>query len=275
MSNNEPPNDPSESTMEDVEVPVDSDLHIADQYMSLGKALKLKGDYASAIQEMSKALDIRRRVVGKDHPDTASAYYQLGICHTQAKNYDEALTELKRALTLGRICWGKTHEDTGCTYYQLGIVLNAKEEYDLGLRELRKAASIFENILGDDHEATARTYHHIGDALVGKNDSIGGLVQYARAFAIQVAQLGRQNPQTMETFRKLDLHMRKSEDWNHFWVWEGKAQKNESIRHWMKGQRDGFLCPVLYFFMSNQKARYLWFNCLFVSVEVEIVTHGL
>ena len=134
------------------------DLQIAEQYMSLGKALKLKGDHPAAIQEMKKALQIRRKVLGKDHPETgrffcrwltthvkklswiqlplspfylmvhelleshsqhffqnfsASTYYQLGICYTQAKEYDHALTELKRALTLGRLCWGKTHEDTG------------------------------------------------------------------------------------------------------------------------------------------------------------------
>eukprot|EP00533_Pseudo-nitzschia_delicatissima_P006171 CAMPEP_0116086392 /NCGR_PEP_ID=MMETSP0327-20121206/4830_1 /TAXON_ID=44447 /ORGANISM="Pseudo-nitzschia delicatissima, Strain B596" /LENGTH=213 /DNA_ID=CAMNT_0003577439 /DNA_START=129 /DNA_END=770 /DNA_ORIENTATION=+ len=205
---------PDESISEDngEDEPLDSDLSIADQYMSLGKALKLKGDYVAAVQEMSKALEIRRKVLGKEHPDTASTYYQLGICHTQAKDYDRALTELKRALTLGRICWGKTHEDTGCTYYQLGIVLNAMGDYDLGLRELRKASEIFENILGADHEATARSYHHMGDALAGKNRSIDALEQYARAFAIQVVQLGKTNPQTIETFRKLDFHMRKSED---------------------------------------------------------------
>lgn len=68
------------------------DLQIAQQYEELGKALKLKGDYNGAIIEMMKALEIRRRVVGKEHPDTASSYYQLGICHCQARNYDQALT---------------------------------------------------------------------------------------------------------------------------------------------------------------------------------------
>jgi len=171
------------------------DLQIAEQYMSLGKALKVKGDYTAAVTEMTKALEIRKKVAGKDHPETASTYYQLGICHTQAKNYTQALTQLKRALTLGRIVWGKQHEDTACTYYQLGIVLNAVEDYDLGLRELRKALDIFEIILGKDHEATARTFHHMGDAYVGKNDTTGALVQYGKAFIIQVSQLGRHNPQ--------------------------------------------------------------------------------
>lgn len=105
---------------------IDPDLQIAEQYMSLGKALKLKGDYKSAIQEMSKALEIRRKAVGKEHPDTASTYYQLGICHTQAKDYPQALTELKRALTLGRLCWGRTHEDTGEFIRGLSISLGIR-----------------------------------------------------------------------------------------------------------------------------------------------------
>ena len=102
------------------------DLQIAIQYMDLGKALKQKADYAGAIQEMHKALEIRRRILGKENSETASTYYQLGIVHCQAQDYDQALIELKRALTLGRIVWGRDHEDTACTYYQLGIVLNAQ-----------------------------------------------------------------------------------------------------------------------------------------------------
>jgi len=57
-----------------------SDLQIADQYMLLGKALKLKGDYVAAIQEMSKALEIRRKVVGKDHPDTGKFLFLCCVC---------------------------------------------------------------------------------------------------------------------------------------------------------------------------------------------------
>jgi predicted negative regulator of RcsB-dependent stress response len=90
--------------------------------------------------------------------------------------------------------------------------LNATEQYDLALRELRKALLIFETNLGKDHEATARTLHHMGDAFAGKKDTTGALIQYGKAFSIQVARLGRHNPQTLETFRKLDHHMRKPGD---------------------------------------------------------------
>ena len=64
------------------------DLEIAEKYMELGKALKGKGDFKGAIIEMHKALEIRRNVLGKEHPETASTYYQLGITHSQAKDYD-------------------------------------------------------------------------------------------------------------------------------------------------------------------------------------------
>jgi predicted negative regulator of RcsB-dependent stress response len=113
---------------------------------------------------------------------------------------------------LGRIVWGKAHEDTACTYYQLGIVLNAQGDYDRGLRELKKSQEIFERTLGKDHEATARTLHHMGDSYAGNNDTTGALVQYGKALVIQAAKLGRHNPQTVETFRKLDHHMRKADD---------------------------------------------------------------
>ena len=38
------------------------------------------------------------------------------------------------------------------------------------------------------------------------------MVHYCKALIIQTAQLGRHNPQTLESFRKLDYHMRKPEE---------------------------------------------------------------
>ena len=188
---------------------VHPELQIASRYMELGKVLREKGEYVGSIRETEKALGIRRRILGKQHSDTAATYYQLGIAHYGSQNYEQALIELKRALTLGTIVWGRDHEDTACTFYQLGIVLNAISDYDHGLQELKKALEIFERVLGKDHEATARTLHHMGDSYSGNDDTTNALVQYGKAFLIQTATLGRHNPQTVETFRKIDHHMRK------------------------------------------------------------------
>jgi tetratricopeptide (TPR) repeat protein len=162
-------------------------LRIASQYMDLGRALKHKGDCKGAATEMNKALALRRRAVGKDHPENASTYYQSGILYSQAQDYDNACSELKRALTLGR-----PRPRRYCLYVLLmGIVLNAIGNYDTRLRELKKALSIFEHTLGRDHDATARTLHHMGDSYSGNGDSIGALVQHGKAFVIQTVRLGR------------------------------------------------------------------------------------
>jgi hypothetical protein len=52
----------------------------------------------------------------------------------------------------------------------------------------------------------------MGDSYAGKGDTTAAMVHYGKALIIQTARLVRHNPQTVESFRKLDYHMRKPEE---------------------------------------------------------------
>ncbi|MCD8353635.1 MAG: tetratricopeptide repeat protein, partial [Clostridiales bacterium] len=59
-----------------------------------------------------KALDIHRRVLGEDHPDTAMSYNNLGVVYEHQKKYDEAVELYRKAWKIWQKTLGPEHPDT-------------------------------------------------------------------------------------------------------------------------------------------------------------------
>ena len=72
-------------------------------------------------------MEIRRRILGEDHADTAESYNSIGCIHESLGNYKEALNYKTNSLLIYRRILGEDHVDTaesynsvGCTYELLG-----------------------------------------------------------------------------------------------------------------------------------------------------------
>ena len=44
-------------------------------------------DYISALQSKQQALNIRLKLHGDEHPDTAQSYYSIGVTQQKMKDY--------------------------------------------------------------------------------------------------------------------------------------------------------------------------------------------
>jgi tetratricopeptide (TPR) repeat protein len=79
-----------------------------------------KGDYDAALLECQQGFSHSRgRALGKEHPDTATAYSNIGsLCFLQSGDYEAALIEYQKALATQEACFGKEHPDTAATYQQ-------------------------------------------------------------------------------------------------------------------------------------------------------------
>ena len=62
-----------------------------------------------------KALAIREKVLGKDHPDTAQSYNNIGSMYYQQGKYPEALEYLEKALKICKARLGDDHPYTKAT----------------------------------------------------------------------------------------------------------------------------------------------------------------
>jgi len=97
---------------------------------SLAWLLWAQGDLQEASCLYERALEIRRRTLGEEHPETVATISKLGSLLRNRGNYDEARSFYERALEIRRRTLGEEHPDTAATLNNLALPLQAQDEYD-------------------------------------------------------------------------------------------------------------------------------------------------
>jgi tetratricopeptide (TPR) repeat protein len=64
-------------------------------------------DYKSALESKQKALQIRLKLYGEDHSDTARSYNYIGVTQNEMKDYKLALESYQHALQIRLNCLEK------------------------------------------------------------------------------------------------------------------------------------------------------------------------
>ena len=80
---------------------------------------------SSALQSKQRALDIRVKLFGEEHPDTAQSYLTLGVTQYALGNISSALQSNQRALDIRVKLFGEEHPDTAQSYLNLGVTQHA------------------------------------------------------------------------------------------------------------------------------------------------------
>ena len=70
------------------------------------------GDFNSALQSDQRALDIRVKLFGEEHSDTAQSYYSLGVTQHALGDFTSAHHSHQRALDIRVKLFGEEHSDT-------------------------------------------------------------------------------------------------------------------------------------------------------------------
>ena len=89
------------------------------------------GNREKALEYLEKALDIQKRLLGDDHPDTAVSLNNIGMLYQEMGNREKALEYLEKALDIWKRLLGDDHPDTIDSVMSLGnlfLVLNRRPE---------------------------------------------------------------------------------------------------------------------------------------------------
>ena len=94
----------------------------SDLSSALGYHLHAIGDYAGAYPNYEQALEIRRNVLGEEHPDTALSLNNLAILHYYEGRFRIAFDLMRRALGIRLNVLGPDHPDTHSTQQSLAVI---------------------------------------------------------------------------------------------------------------------------------------------------------
>jgi serine/threonine-protein kinase len=152
--------------------------------VTVGRAYHILGRLDAAEPHLRAALEIRRRILGSEHQDTARAMVELGALFVAKGNYGEGESLFSEALAIYRRAHhaGKVDEkQIAILLVELGGVQNYKGEPAAGEASLREALEISANFRGADREIIGGIYGSLAIARRGQGDLDGAIVYQEKA----------------------------------------------------------------------------------------------
>ena len=89
-----------------------------------------------------KAIERKEKVLGTEHPSTATSYNNIGEVYREQGNYGKALEYHLKALATREKVLGTEHSDTAQSYNNIGLVYYEQGDYSKALEYHQKALAI-------------------------------------------------------------------------------------------------------------------------------------
>jgi tetratricopeptide (TPR) repeat protein len=168
-----------------------------------GRYLDERAQYAEAESLLQRALDIRERILGPDHPDTATSLSDLArLCQTQGK-YEPAKTLNERALAVREKILGPEHPDTATSLNNLAGLYQDQGRYAEAEPLYRRALEIKEKALGPEHPNTGTSLNNLALLYDNQGRYAEAELLCRRALEITEKALGPEHPDTAMSLNNL------------------------------------------------------------------------
>ena len=178
---------------------------VARLYSFLGQGFDELADYPQSLKYYIKSLTINEKVLGAEHPSTATFNNNIGLVYHKQGNYDLALEYYGKALAIREKVLDAEHPSTATSYNNIGLVYSTQGNYDLALEYYGKALAIREKVLGKEHPNTALTYNNIALVYHSQSNYDVALKYCEKALAILEKVLGKEHPNTATTYNNMGM----------------------------------------------------------------------
>jgi tetratricopeptide (TPR) repeat protein len=159
--------------------------------------------YAPARALFERALAIREKALGPEHPDTANILNNLANLLRDQGDLAGARPLLERALAILEKALGPEHPSTGTSLNNLAGLLHAQGD-PAGARPLfERALAIREKALGPEHPLTATSLNNLALLVRDQGDLADARPLLERALAINEKALRPEHPSTAITLNNL------------------------------------------------------------------------
>ncbi len=150
-----------------------------------------------------RALSIKEKVLGPDHPEFAKSLTNLGFVLQTMGDLGGARELLERALAIREKALGPRHPETAASLDAIADVLQTTVDYQRARELYERSLAIKEESLGPGHPDVARTLNGLAIMLLDLGDLDGAKARYERALAIRVQALGPEHPLSVKLLNNL------------------------------------------------------------------------
>jgi serine/threonine-protein kinase len=182
-------------------------------HTTLGVTYRNLGLYPQAEPHLQRALAIRKKAYGEEHPDVARSLHDLGWLFYRRGDYPQAEQFFSDALTMQRALLGEEHLDVARTWHSLALVLMPRGDYAGAEAASRRALEIHRALLGEEHLDVAEDLGHLGMALWGQGHYEAAELLLRRALATKRNVMGGDHLSVLNTMHNLALVLKDEEDY--------------------------------------------------------------
>jgi serine/threonine protein kinase/tetratricopeptide (TPR) repeat protein len=143
-----------------------------------------RADYGEAKTLLSESLEIRKRVLGPDHPKLGQSLNNLAMAHYRAGEFDAAEPLFREALARNIANFGDVHTEVSATSSNLALVLRERGAYAEAHALWARALVIDRQLLGDHHPTIGFTLTYWGESLRRNGDAKAGEAKLREALAV-------------------------------------------------------------------------------------------
>jgi CHAT domain-containing protein/tetratricopeptide (TPR) repeat protein len=156
--------------------------------------LHREGRAEEGIRFAEKSLDIRKAIIGEQHPNYARSLNTLGALYSANGDFPRAESLYQRALRVGKSVFGEQHPAYATTLTNLGGLYLEMGDFTRAVPLHQKALEVMKFVHGEQHpdyavalDNLAALYHDLGD------DARAAPLHY-KAIEIMSSVLGPQHP---------------------------------------------------------------------------------
>ncbi|HTN85194.1 MAG TPA: CHAT domain-containing tetratricopeptide repeat protein [Sorangium sp.] len=170
-----------------------------------GRAVELEqaGRYDEAIPLARRALELRERALGSEHPHVAISLNNLAWLLQTKGDYAAAEPLFRRALAISERALGPEHPSVAIALNNLALLLKAKGDYATAEPLHRRALAIREKALGPEHPHVATSLNNLAGLLYAKGEYAAAEPLLRRALAIREKALGPDHPDVAQSLNNL------------------------------------------------------------------------
>jgi tetratricopeptide (TPR) repeat protein/predicted Ser/Thr protein kinase len=177
------------------------------------------GLYPEAAKQLEAALDLRRRVLGPEHPDTLLSMHQLAMVYVNEGKFPQAEALLSETVQIRRAVSGPEHIDTIRAMNNLAVVYDGEGKYAQAEALFSQVMETVRRMLGPDDRKTLISMNNLAIVYAEEGKYAQAEAQDSQALEAQRRVLGPEHPNTLNSMNGLA----------NIYAEEGKYQQAEAL----------------------------------------------
>ena len=178
-------------------------LHEARRLLAESTRMSDAGKYTEALPMVEKALELRKRVWGADHPDLYQPLLSLAVINFRNGDYAKGEALCQRALVITENALGPEHPLVARLLYNLAAFYSARGDDARAEQLLQRALPIQEKALGNVHPHVAHTLNMLAVLSRNKADFLRAESLFERALMISEKALGAEHDDVANSLNTL------------------------------------------------------------------------